>query len=89
LYAHRLFRRFCARFPSVAQQEIPHAFDRCIAHPEKALFFLRRRAADVVRDDPLLSLQRRRFLALLFFSALIPFLGFMAIIAVAFAEMDG
>jgi hypothetical protein len=88
LYAHRLFHRFCARFPAVAQQEIPYAFDRWFAHPEKAIFFFRRRAAEVVRDDPLLSLQRRRFILLSLFSVLIPVLGFLAIGVVAFIETD-
>jgi hypothetical protein len=83
LYAHRLLHRFCARFPAVAQREIPYAFDRGFAHPEKAIFFFRRRAAEVVRDDPALWRQRQRFIFLSFLSVLIPVLGFLAIGAVA------
>jgi hypothetical protein len=86
LYAHRLLHRFCARFPTVAQQEIPYAFDRGFAHPEKAIFFFRRRAAEVVRDDPSLWQQRRRFILLTVLSMLIPALGFLTIGAVAFME---
>lgn len=86
LYAHRLLHRFCARFPTVAQREIPYAFDQWIVHPEKAIFFFRRRAAEVVHDDPSLWRQRRRFILLSVLSVLVPILGFLTIVAVAFMQ---
>lgn len=86
LYGHRLLHNFCARFPAVAQQEIPYAFDRWIAHPEKAIFFFRRSAAEVIRDDPSLWRQRRRFMFLVVLSLLIPVLGFLTIGVIAFME---
>jgi len=86
LYAHRLLHRFCARFPDIAQQEIPYAFDRWFAHPEKAIFFFRHRAAEVVRDDPSLSRERGRFMLLAVLSVLIPVLGFLSIGVVAIVQ---
>ncbi len=86
LCAHRLLHAFCERFPSVAQREIPYAFDRGFAHPEKGIFFFRRRAADVLRGDPLLWRQRQRFIFLAALSLLIPMLGFLSIGVIAFVE---
>jgi hypothetical protein len=75
-YSHRLLHAFCDRFPSVAQREIPYAFDRGFAHPEKAIFFFRRRAAEVTGADPTLSRQRRRFIGLAVASVVFPVLWF-------------
>jgi hypothetical protein len=86
LAAHRLLHAFCDRFPSVAQQEIPDAFDRGFAHPEKGMFFFRQRAAEVLRGDPLLWRQRQRFIFLSAMSVLIPVLGFVSIGVVAIIE---
>src|SRR5215204_2709120 len=86
LCAHRLLHAFCDRFPLVAQREIPYAFDRGFAHPEKGIFFFRRRAAEVLRGDPLLWRQRQRFILLSTLSLLIPVLGFVSIGIVAFLE---
>jgi len=77
LYAHRLLYRFCARFPEVAQKEIPYAFNRWLAHPEKAIFFFRHRAAEVIRADPALSRERKRFIALSLLSLVFPLLWFL------------
>lgn len=85
-YAHRLLHAFCDRFPLVAQREIPYAFDRWFAHPEKGIFFFRRRAAEVLRGDPLLWRQRQRFILLSALSVLIPVLGFVSIGVVAIME---
>lgn len=86
LCAHRLLHAFCDRFPSVAQREIPYAFDRGVAHPEKGIFFFRRRAAEVLRGDPLLWRQWQRFILLSALSVLIPMLGFVSIGVVVFLE---
>jgi hypothetical protein len=83
LYAHRLLHRFCARFPEVAQREIPYAFDRSCAHPEKAIFFFRRRAAEVIRADPALWRERRRFIALSLLSVVFPLLWFLPLFVFA------
>ena len=77
LYAHRLLYAFCRRFPSEAAREIPYAFDRWVAHPEKALFFFRRSSADVVRADPALFKQRRRFIILSVSSVIFPVAWFL------------
>ena len=86
LAAHRLLHAFCDRFPLVAQREIPHAFDRGFAHPEKGMFFFRRRAVEILRADPLLWRQRQRFIFLFALSLLIPVLGFVSIGVIAFIE---
>jgi hypothetical protein len=86
IYANRLLRRFCVRFPAVAQKEIPFAFDPWMRHPQKAMFFLRRRSAEVMGEDPALSRSRQQFIGLCIVSALLPLLGFATIAVVAFAE---
>jgi hypothetical protein len=86
LCASRLLCAFRERFPSVAAREIPYAFDRWFNHPEKTVFFFRRRAAEVLRGDPLLWRLRQRLMLLYFLSILIPLLGFMSIGIVAFLE---
>src|SRR5689334_17346776 len=86
LCAHHLLHGFCTRFPAVAQREIPYAFDRWFPHPEKAIFFFRRRAAEVVRDDPSLWRQRQRLILLSVLSVLIPALGFLTIGVIALME---
>ena len=85
-YAHHLLHAFCRRFPVEAQREIPYAFDRGFAHPEKGIFFFRHRAADILRVDPLLCRQRRRFILLSMLSVAIPILGFISIGMVAFIQ---
>jgi hypothetical protein len=85
VYAHRLLHRFCARFPDVAQQEIPYAFERW-AHPEKAMFFFRRRAAEVVAQDPSIRRLRQRFIFLSILSLFITVGGFLCIGAIGLLE---
>ena len=86
LCGHRLLIAFCDRFPLIAQREIPYAHDHGWAHPEKGIFFFRRKAAEILRGDPLLWRQRQRFLLLCAFSVLIPVLGFVSIGVVAFMQ---
>jgi hypothetical protein len=85
-YAHRLLHAFCRRFPSEAQREIPHAFDRWFAHPEKGIFFFRHKAVEILRGDALLWRQRQRFILLSVLSVVIPVLGFMSVGVVAILE---
>jgi hypothetical protein len=60
---NRLFRRFRERYPQVAEREIPYAFDN-FRHPEKAIYFFRKRAVETLRADPDLWRERQRFVAL-------------------------
>lgn len=59
----RLLRMFRERYPQIAQREIPYAFDSW-RHPEKAIFFFRRRAKDILQGDATLWRERQRFVAL-------------------------
>ncbi len=85
--AHRLLRRFCDRFPAIAEKEIRFAFDPWIRHPEKLIFFFRRRAAELMRADPLLLRSRQRLIGLCVLSALVPLVGFTTIAVVAFTHI--
>jgi len=59
----RLLRLFRERHPQIAQKEIPYVFDSW-RHPEKAIFFFRRRARDILQAAPAVWRERQRFLAL-------------------------
>ena len=72
----RLLCAFRERYPQIAQQEIPYVFDTW-RHPEKTLFFFRRRAAELLRADTTLWRERRRFIILSVLSVLVPVLGFL------------
>ena len=61
----RLLRMFRERYPQIAQREIPYVFDNW-RHPEKAIFFFRKRAVEILRPDPSLWRERQRFVALAF-----------------------
>jgi uncharacterized membrane protein (DUF485 family) len=82
VYGHRLRRHFVAKYPEVASKDIPYAFSH-VAHPEKALFFLRRKARDVLRNDRELFKQRQRFVWLSVLSLIAPFAGFAAVFVYA------
>ena len=43
IQSHRLFYKFRAKYPDIAQREIPHAFETR-ENPEKLLYFLRRKS---------------------------------------------
>jgi len=79
----RLVHLFWQRLPQIAQQELPGTLDR---HPEKTLFFFRRRAVEVLRGDEVLWQQRQRFLFLFALSVLVPVLGFASIAIVAYIQ---
>jgi len=59
----RLLRMFRERYPQIAQREIPFVFDNW-RHPEKSLFFFRKRAVEILRPDSSLWRERQRFVAL-------------------------
>jgi hypothetical protein len=73
----RLLRMFRERYPQIAQREIPFVFDNW-RHPEKAIFFFRKRAVDILRPDPDLWRERQRFVALV-----VATLGFLLACGVA------
>ncbi len=73
--SHRLFRKFVAKYPDVASREIPYAFSH-FAHPQKALFFWRRRSVELLRPDGELWKQRQCFVYLSVASLVVPFVGF-------------
>ena len=76
LYGSRVFRAFRRRYPEIAAREIPFAFDR-FRHPEKALFFFRQRAVELLRGDSVLWPMRQRFVLLSVLSVCLPPLGFV------------
>ncbi len=59
----RLLRLFRERYPQVAQREIPYVFDNW-RHPEKAIYFFRKRAVGTLQADPQVWRERQRFVAL-------------------------
>jgi hypothetical protein len=63
LQSNRLLRMFRERYPQIAQREIPYVFDNW-RHPEKAIFFFRKRAVEILRPDPSLWRERQRFVTL-------------------------
>jgi hypothetical protein len=65
LQGGRLLRMFRDRYPQIAQREIPYVFDNW-RHPEKAIFFFRKRAVEILRPDAYLWRERQRFVALVF-----------------------
>src|ERR1041385_6068998 len=81
-YSARLFRAFCVRFPSMAEQESLYVSSNGERFPKNGLFFLRGRVADVLRADPIFSRQRSRlmiFMAIMFLS---PFAFSVSLVAV-------
>src|SRR5271169_5106529 len=76
LYGYRMFRAFRTRYPEIAAREIPFAFDR-FRHPEKALFFFRHRAVELLRGDSMLWPMRQRFVLLSVLSISLPPLAFL------------
>ncbi|HRT59161.1 MAG TPA: hypothetical protein P5038_21240 [Candidatus Paceibacterota bacterium] len=74
---HRLFYLFRTKYPQIASKEIPYAFSH-FAHPEKALYFFRRKARGVLRKDSELWRQRQWFVWLTLGSLIAPFVVFVA-----------
>src|SRR5689334_10628206 len=71
-----LFRRFRAKYPEIAAQEIPEAFSLA-AHPEKAIFFFRQRCKQLLSTDPPLLRKRRLFVAMCIASMVFPLVWFV------------
>lgn len=74
IQSHRLFYKFRAKYPQIAQRDIPHAFQTC-EHPEKLLYFFRRKSWEVLRSNPELWGLRQQVLFLTILSLLIPPVG--------------
>ena len=59
----RLWRMFRARYPQIAEREIPFPFEQWRS-AEKMIFFFRKRAVDVLRIDARLWRERQIFVSL-------------------------
>jgi hypothetical protein len=73
----KLVEAFWDRLPKVAAQELPGTLGR---HPEKLIFFFRRRAAEVLRGDEVLWKMRQRLVLWVALSLLTPVLGMLLLI---------
>lgn len=76
----KLVKAFWGRLPKVAAQELPGTLDR---HPEKFIFFFRRRAAEVLRGDEVLWKMRQRLVLWVALSILTPILGMLPLLILA------
>jgi hypothetical protein len=76
----KLMKAFWDRLPKVAAQELPGTLDR---HPEKFIFFFRRRAAEVLRRDEILWKMRQRLVLWVVLSLLTPVLGMLPLLILA------
>lgn len=80
--SHRLGRKFVAKYPAIAAKEIPFAFSH-FGHPEKAMFFWRRRAVELLRMDRELWKERRWFVGLSVASVAVFLIGFAMMLTYA------
>jgi hypothetical protein len=76
----KLVKAFWERLPKVAAQELPGTLD---LHPEKFIFFFRRRAADVLREDQVLWKMRQLLVLWVVLSLLTPVLGMLPLLILA------
>ena len=76
----KLLKAFWDRLPKVAAQELPGTLD---LHPEKFIFFFRRRAAEVLRGDEVLWKMRQRLVLWVVLSILTPILGMLPLLILA------
>ncbi len=83
--AQRLLNTFRRKFPNEAQKHIPDAFSR-MRHPEKFLFFFRKKSLPLLRSDPAIWRLRRSLLWLSVLSAVVPLLVFATLLAFAVAS---
>ena len=72
--SHRLFYKFRAKYPEIAQRDIPYAF-QTRENPEKLLYFFRRKSAEVLRDDRELWGLRQQVKFLVILSIIVPPVG--------------
>jgi hypothetical protein len=75
IQSHRLFYKFRAKYPDIAQRDIPYAF-QTRENPEKLLYFLRRKSREVLRGDPELWGLRQQVKFLTVLSVIVPPVGF-------------
>ncbi|HUJ10075.1 MAG TPA: hypothetical protein VL171_08620 [Verrucomicrobiae bacterium] len=71
IQSHRLFYKFRAKYPEIAQREIPRAFET-YEHPEKLIYFLRPKSREVLRNDPELWWLRQQVKFLTILSVIMP-----------------
>ena len=79
IQSHRLFYKFRAKYPEIAQRDIPRAFET-YEHPEKLLYFLRHKSREVLRNDPELWGLRQQVKFLTILSVLVPPVGFVFLV---------
>jgi hypothetical protein len=79
IQSHRLFYKFRAKYPDIAQRDIPHAFETR-ENPEKLLYFLSRKSLELLRSDPELWGLRRQVKMLTILSIVIPPVGFAVLV---------
>jgi hypothetical protein len=82
LQSHRLFYKFRKRHPEIAAQEIPFAFD-FMAHPDKFLFFFKKRSLPILKSDPVIWTLRQQVKTLAILSLAVPFTGFGILMSIA------
>ena len=75
IQSHRLFYKFRAKYPDIAQRDIPHAFETR-ENPEKLFYFFRRKSVEVLRGDPELWGLRQQVKFLTILSIIVPPVGF-------------
>jgi hypothetical protein len=80
---HKLFYRFRAKYPDLARQNIPYAFDS-YPHPEKFFCFFRKRSLDVLKRDRELWDLRRKVKVLTILSFVVPLTAFLFLMLIAF-----
>ena len=76
----KLLKAFWDRLPKAAARELPGTLD---PHPEKFIFFFRRRAAEVLGGDEVLWKMRQRLVLWVVLSILTPILGILPLLVLA------
>jgi hypothetical protein len=82
IQSHRLFYKFRAKHPDIAQRDIPRAFETC-EDPGKLFYFLRRKSLEVLRSDPELWGLRQQVKVLTILSVIVPPVGFAFLVRAA------
>jgi hypothetical protein len=81
--AHKLLRLFVAKYPDVARERIPYAFDS-FRHPEKGFFFLRKQSDPILQQDPVIWRLTCIVRKLMLLSIVVPVGGFSILALVAY-----
>ena len=82
IQSHRLFYKFRAKYPEIAQRDIPYAF-QTRENPEKLFYFFRRKSTEMLRDDPELWGLRQQVKYLIILSVIVPPVGIAFLVRAA------